>query len=494
MEKNKIFIVEDSGMMREVLKSVIAEKLGFGVISAANYADAVQSINAYKSEVFLALLDFRLPDAPNGEIIDYVLSKKIPVIVFTGQGSHDVRDYIWSKRVVDYVEKGNIFSLDYICLAIKNLLRNHRIKVLIVDDSIVARNFLSGLLRIHQYNIFEASNGEEALKIIDKEKEIKLVITDYSMPVMDGFQLTSEIRNNYSKDHLAVIGISGVGKHNISAKFLKCGANDYINKPIINEELYYRVNNNLEQIERVRELEELNELKNEFVGIAAHDLRAPLSSIEGFCDLINSEESENLNDLQKKYLSRISRAGKRMLALVNDLLDVYAIESGRMDINRQISSLPDLIKERIEIYEEAARKKNIKIHFNKIKAPGALFDEGLITQAIDNLLSNAIKFSPFDKNISVDIENLDWELQVTVKDEGPGISDEEQKTLFQTFKKLSAKPTAGEMCTGLGLSIVKKIIDAHEGKVWVKSEPGLGSSFAFSIPLSTSKITGTTSI
>ncbi|MDH3973235.1 MAG: hybrid sensor histidine kinase/response regulator [Deltaproteobacteria bacterium] len=483
MEKEKIFVVEDSDMMREVIKSLINEKLGLDVVSAADFADARRVLNTCKSEIFLALLDFRLPDAPNGEIIDYVLSENIPVIVFTGQNSHDVREYIWSKRVVDYVEKGNVFSLDYVCQAITNLKRNSNIKVLVVDDSVVARNYLTGLLKIHDYTIFEASNGKEALEILGKEKDIKLVITDYSMAVMDGFQLTTEIRNKYSKDHLAVIGISGVGKHSISAKFLKCGANDYVNKPIINEELYYRVNNNLEQLERVRALEDLNNLKNEFLGIAAHDLRAPLSSIEGFCDLIESEEPNNLSDLQKQFISRILNASQRMLVLVNDLLDVSSIESGRMHLKLQVSSLPDLIEERIAIGEHMARKKDIKIHYHKKDALPTSFDDRLLTQVLDNLLSNAIKFSDRGKNIYVDFEIVNDTSRVSIRDEGPGISPEDQEKLFYNFNKLSTRPTAGEICTGLGLMIVKKIIDAHQGKVWIESKGDKGSTFIFSIPV-----------
>ena len=483
MEKGKIFIAEDNSMMRDVLHSVISNTLGLEVISKANYEDSVNALDVCAPDVLLALLDFSLPDAPDGEIIDYVLSKNVPVIVFTGHDSHDMRDYIWSKKVVDYVEKGSIASIDYVCYAIRRFQLNDKIKLLVVDDSIVARKYVSELLKVHRYNVFEASSGDEALTIIKREGDIKLVVTDYVMPDMDGFKLATEIRSIFSKEHLAIIGISGVGKHNIAAKFLKSGANDYINKPIITDELYYRVNNNLEQLERVNELEKLNKLKNTFLGMAAHDLRSPLSSIEGFSDLLLTESPELLTGSPKKYASSSQKARETMLNLVNDLLDVVAIESGKLPLARSMASLPALLEERVEICTHLAKKKNIIIHFEKKDMPDVYMDCGLISQVLDNLISNALKFSPFDANIYVAFEVGEKDAMVIVRDEGPGISEEEQKQMFKAFHKLSAKPTNGEASTGLGLSIAKKIIDAHSGKIWVESETGTGASFAFSIPL-----------
>lgn len=232
-----------------------------------------------------------------------------------------------------------------------------------------------------------------------------------------------------------------------------------------------------------RQLFELNQLKNKFLGIAAHDLRNPLASIRGFSELLLSDDMGSLTEDQHEFIKTIHSLSQDMLNLVNDLLDVSVIESGKLELKRQPGSLKVLIEERIHINSILAKNKQMKLHESLATVPEVSFDYSRITQVVDNLISNAIKYSPSGSNIFVSLNQQGMKAQISVRDEGPGIEPEEQKRLFGEFQRLSTKPTGGEKSTGLGLSIVKKIVEAHNGTAAVESQPGAGSTFTFILPI-----------
>lgn len=231
-----------------------------------------------------------------------------------------------------------------------------------------------------------------------------------------------------------------------------------------------------------RKLAELNQLKNKFLGITAHDLRNPIVSIRGFSELILGEP-ENLTKDQIELLTIINTVSNQMLTLLNDLLDVSIIESGKLDLQLELSSFRDFLVDRIKINTVIADKKGIRLHADFDDVPETLFDSNRIGQVIDNLISNAIKFSPPSANIYVKMIKEDDRIRVSVKDEGPGLSIDDKLKLFDEYQRLTAKPTAGEKSTGLGLSIAKKIVEAHRGNIWAESESGSGATFLFTIPL-----------
>ena len=232
-----------------------------------------------------------------------------------------------------------------------------------------------------------------------------------------------------------------------------------------------------------RQLFELNQLKNKFLGIAAHDLRNPLASIRGFSELLLSDDMGSLTEDQHEFIKTIHSLSQDMLNLVNDLLDVSVIESGKLELKRQPGSLKVLIEERIRINSILAKNKQMKLHESLATVPEVSFDYSRIAQVVDNLISNAIKYSPSGSNIFVSLNQQGMKAQISVRDEGPGIEPEEQKRLFGEFQRLSTKPTGGEKSTGLGLSIVKKIVEAHNGTTAVESQPGAGSTFTFILPI-----------
>lgn len=232
-----------------------------------------------------------------------------------------------------------------------------------------------------------------------------------------------------------------------------------------------------------RKLSELNQLKNKFLGMAAHDLRNPLVSIRGFSEILLEDESLSLDSDQREMLTMIHQASQDMLTLVNDLLDVAVIESGKLSLQLKKGSLSRLVDERVRLCRVPADRKGIKLSAHFEELPDMSFDANRLGQVIDNLIGNAIKFSPSDTSVTITVDRENRMARVRVQDQGPGLSEADQAKLFGEFQRLSARPTGGEKSTGLGLAIVKKIVEAHGGTVGVISTLGSGTTFYFRLPL-----------
>ncbi len=233
----------------------------------------------------------------------------------------------------------------------------------------------------------------------------------------------------------------------------------------------------------IRFLLELNRTKNSLLGMASHDLRNPLLSIRGLAEILLTEVAGGITEDQRTYLSIISSASNGMLALVNDLLDVSIIESGKVGINRVIGALRPLAEERLQVYRAIAEEKGIGLTAHYGELPDFAFDPTRLGQAIDNLLSNAVKFSPPGSRIEVFLEKEGRWVRFTVVDKGPGIPPEDLRRIFDEFEKSKGKPTGGEKSTGLGLAITKKIIEAHGGHVSVCNGTEGGAVFTLHLPL-----------
>ena len=236
-------------------------------------------------------------------------------------------------------------------------------------------------------------------------------------------------------------------------------------------------------------LERLNQQKNYFLGMAAHDLRGPLSAIMAYSDFILSEAQDVLSDEHLQFLSIIHSSSNFMANLVSDLLDVSAIESGQLALYYEVINLTNLISELIEINTILANRKGIEIAFSCPEdALWMEVDPTKIRQVIDNLVGNAIKYSPEGETIQVNLSATDLEVTIAVKDHGPGIPSDEIEKLFQIFGRTSVRSPSGEKSTGLGLAITQRIVDGHGGKIWVESKVGEGSTFTVLLPMEREEI------
>ncbi|CAE6891054.1 COG3706 Response regulator containing a CheY-like receiver domain and a GGDEF domain [Vibrio sp. B1ASS3] len=249
---NKILVVEDSRAFRNYLVQILTQA-GYEVLAAESYADA-QSILAAKPELLCAVLDYCLPDAQEGEIIDLSLAHQQKVIVLTAMFQDDVREKMLAKGVLDYILKDSMASVSYLLPLIKRLTNNQRHKCLVVDDSMTVRRHVVQLLE-HQYiQALQAENGQQAIELIEQNPDITLVLTDHDMPVKDGITMIRELRQKLDKNQLAILGISGSDDHTMTARFLKAGANDFLYKPFNQEEFFCRVHQILDMKEATTEL------------------------------------------------------------------------------------------------------------------------------------------------------------------------------------------------------------------------------------------------
>ncbi|AFL68018.1 GGDEF domain-containing response regulator [Sulfurospirillum barnesii] len=262
MAKEKILIVEDNKALSKLIVKKMESSLAFDVDAAYTYAEA-EALIEKSNDYFLALLDLNLPDAPNGEVVDMVLSHKIPSIVLTGSIDKEVREAILKKEVIDYVYKGNIDDVNYIFTLIERLHKNRDIKVMVVDDSMATRSQIKSLLHHQMFKVIVAAHGEEALVFLEDNPDIKLILTDFQMPVINGVELTKEVRKKYSKNEISIIAMTGTNTELISAKFLKIGANDFINKPFTREEIACRINNSLDSLEYIAKIQDM--AQNDFL-------------------------------------------------------------------------------------------------------------------------------------------------------------------------------------------------------------------------------------
>jgi diguanylate cyclase (GGDEF)-like protein len=254
-----LLVVEDNRIAGSLISSKVSGVLPVTVHWAQSMGEALRLLDEHNNDFFAALLDYMLPDAPDGEIIDEVVARGVPSIVFTGNVvSEKDRRRLWRKQIVDYVIKDDPQSLEYITFLLSRLEKNAAIKILIVDDSRFFRVVLGRLLRVHQYEVLEAVDGEDGLKQLEAHRDIRLVVTDYNMPGMDGFAFIKRLRKLYGRETIAVLGLASERNRTMGARFIKCGANDFISKKsFIAEELYCRVNQNLESLERLQTIRRL---------------------------------------------------------------------------------------------------------------------------------------------------------------------------------------------------------------------------------------------
>ena len=365
-------------------------------------------------------------------------------------------------------------------------------KILIVDDRPENLYSLESMLDENDRTIIKASSGQEALKIAFNE-DLSLILLDVQMPEMDGFEVAHMLKSTKRTKKIPIIFVTAISKEKkYMLQGLEEGAVDYLFKPLDIDITKAKVstllqiyNQQLELEEKNQTLAKLNEEKNYFLGVASHDLRNPLGNIITLAGFLQDECNELLTGDNKQYLDVIINTGTQMLNLLNDLLDVSKIESGKMELQLQEHNVVDIITRAINENRLTAQRKNINLHYSASAGIKPIkIDATQIMQVMNNLVSNAIKYSVQNTNVEIIAEVRDDQVQFSVIDQGQGIPEKEIEQVFVPFRKTSVKSTAGEKSTGLGLTIAKKVVEAHGGTIGLRSEVGKGSTFYFTVPVS----------
>lgn len=371
--------------------------------------------------------------------------------------------------------------------------------ILIVDDRPENLISLQKVLQAHSFEVDTASSGEEALKKVLKNNYV-LIILDVQMPDMDGFEVAETISGFSKAKDTAIIFLSAV---NTELKFITkgylSGGLDYITKPVdinvllLKIKTFYRIYEQNRKLNEVQEklLEEIEfrkqaeHKKDEFISIASHELKTPLTSVKGYIQLLQRSLNRDDKTMAQNHLEKASTQLEKLNELIVDLLDISKIESGKMKFNMKSFYADNMVNNAIEMLQQS----NPDFKISKLgKTDEMIFgDEMRLEQVVINFITNAIKYAPGTNQVNVTTHIKDEKLYLAVKDFGIGISKEQQHKIFDKFYRVEDNSNRFNGL-GIGLYICSEIINRHGGTIGVNSVPDEGSEFYFIIPTTEEEI------
>lgn len=366
--------------------------------------------------------------------------------------------------------------------------------ILIVDDLPENLQVLTGHLKAEGYEVIAANSGARALALV-RNKKPDLILLDIMMPGMDGYEVCRELKKDPHSADIPVIFITARTETDDVLEGFNLGAVDYVTKPFKSAELIARVRTHLElkssrdlfaaynkQLERIsRHLRRLNDDKNRFLSIVSHDIRGAFGNVVSVSRMLTDDM--DVHDVEaSQLLSDIGIEAEHMIALAENLLNIDAIERREIRLSDgRVESRP-LLEFAEQAHQLAARAKDLNF---SISCDDSVIKGDLTAcrQIFTNLVSNAVKFSPEKGTVSLDVHKTgDGYIQLSVRDEGPGISAEDQKKLFKPFTRLSTTTASLEHSVGLGLSIVKLMAEGMGGSAHCESTVGQGTTFVVLLP------------
>ncbi|GFZ32791.1 hypothetical protein CSC2_33170 [Clostridium zeae] len=393
----------------------------------------------------------------------------------------------------------------------------HSYKILVVDDEYINQKVLENYLSEISEDILIASNGKEALDILELNEDIDLVILDMMMPDLLGYEVSENIRKKKNIFELPILIMTADRRIESLISSFECGANDYLNKPFDKTELLARVTTlltlkskvkealnlsnqiieankevkslseqNVENNKKVEALMEYDKLKTEFFTNISHELKTPLNVISSTIQLLESlDRNKQLGDEKIKYYFKIMNQNSlRLLRLINNLIDTTKIDGGYIGLNLKNDNIVYVVEEICQSVTEYGNAKKIEIIFDTdIEEKIMAFDEEKIERIILNILSNAIKFTKEDGSIFINIYDKDDNIEISIKDTGIGIPKELTEYIFERFAQIDKSITRQNEGSGIGLALVKSLVEMHEGTISVASEVGVGSEFIINLPV-----------
>jgi two-component system sensor histidine kinase/response regulator len=353
--------------------------------------------------------------------------------------------------------------------------------LLVVDDHQDNLKIIGSMLENSGYDIILASSGDEALQRL-AEGPISLILLDVLMPGRDGLEMCRHIHEHPQWADLPVIFLSAADDKDLIVRALDAGGADYVTKPFNQHELMSRVRTHLALKAARDQLKKLAEDKDELLGILAHDLKNHLGAMRMSVQLLEARAKTHADSRLERMATNIQAATIQTLDFVEEFLANSSVDRG-IRLSIEPVSLGRASASAVEQYAEAARRKGIGLEYVGDSEASVAADRNALDQVLDNLISNAVKFSPSGRTVRVSVTTGRSGGPICrVEDEGPGFTDEDKAHMFRRYCRLSARPTDGEPSTGLGLSIVKKLVDDMGGQIRCESTYGHGAAFIFELP------------
>lgn len=375
-------------------------------------------------------------------------------------------------------------------------IKEHKPLILIVDDIPKNLQVLSSILNIEGYQISFASDGMQALSVVETTIP-DLILLDIMMPEMDGYEVCKKLKEDERTKDIPVIFLTGKAESEDIVNGLKLGAVDYVTKPFNSAELLSRIRTHLELkisrdllvkynqelVEAQNELKKLNASKDTFFSIIAHDLRGPFSGFLGLSELLLDE----YDDLDQEEISQIAdsmnKAAKRLYSFLENLLEWSRTQMGRVEFTPFRLDISETVGRVFSLFSATAQEKEIKMESDVEKDTFVFADNNMVNTILRNLVSNALKFTKPGGKISIHSERYDDDfIAISVSDTGIGMNDEAKDKIFRIDKKHTTPGTANESGSGLGLLLCKDLVEKHNGRIWLESQVGKGTTFTFLLP------------
>lgn len=494
----KVLIVDDTALFHQILMDVF-DNTNITPVICESIEQGLQCLA--KQAIDFVCVSMYLPDGNGISFCKTVrtmpMYQRVPIILFTSDETEAIYKNALSAGLTEVFHKRDVQQLVNFINRFTLQQQPFHGRVLYIEDTFSQQKMVTKVFESKGLEVDAFESGEEAWKAY-LQKDYDLVVTDVVLEgSMTGMALTNHIRRlDSEKGDVPILAITGFDDISRRIELFYLGVTDYVIKPIIEEELIARVRNLIkskqfftEAVEQRHLAEQADIAKSEFLANMSHELRTPMHGIISFAKFGLDKCSDAPREKLKTYFAHIDTSAQRLLVLLNDLLDLAKLESGKMLMNITSYDFPTLINESIAEQQAWLKQRNITIKVKVEEGIGIVaLDVARIMQVIANLLSNAIKFSPENGIIYIQVvsstlgEEKTPAIRFSMKDKGEGIHSDHLESVFDKFVQSSEAATAVKG-TGLGLAICKEIIEGHKGKIWAENSPSGGACFYFLIPL-----------
>jgi len=367
---------------------------------------------------------------------------------------------------------------------------DHRSRVLIVDDERHNRQVLEVMLQPEGFHLRSAASGKEALVMVASEPP-DLILLDIMMPGMDGYQVARAIKADLATRNIPIIMVSALDDRHARMAGLNDGAEEFLTKPVDRAELCVRVRNLLRLKvygdEREQTRQDEVRFKDEFLSHVSHELRSPLTAIKQFTTILLAGLAGELNDKQRDYQEIVLKNVQQLQAMIDDLLEVTRLETGKLTLEPERVSVPDAVRDALNTLRVTAVARGLMLSSDlPADLPSVSGDPIRVRQILINLLDNAIKFTPGGGAVSIRARVMPEDsgfLRLDVSDTGCGIDPNTSDRIFERLHQPPQPDTASRKGLGLGLFICKELVTRQGGRIWVEPGPHQGSTFSFTLPV-----------